>query len=122
MSTFGYAFRPWDNSKAIADGPRFCAIWPKPRKPMTSIATFVSASKSFGRRGDLRTRAGRSTSTVPAATKLEFSCNFLFLCTGYYEYAEGYSPAGQAWRDSRGASCIRRHGPKTCNTTTSGWW
>ncbi len=21
MSTFGYAFRPWDNSKAIADGP-----------------------------------------------------------------------------------------------------
>ncbi len=28
----------------------------------------------------------------PEGEELRFSCNFLFLCTGYYEYAQGYTP------------------------------
>ena len=28
----------------------------------------------------------------PGSEKLKYSCNFLFLCPGYYEYAEGYMP------------------------------
>ena len=47
--------------------PRSCAISPKRRKPMASIATFVSASRSCGRRGGPRTLAGRSTLTVQTA-------------------------------------------------------
>ena len=60
---------------------------------MTSIATFVSASKSFGRRGGSADARWALDVDGPGGEKLKFSCNFLFLCTGYYEYAEGYSPS-----------------------------
>ena len=92
MSTFGYAFRPWDDAKAIADGP--------------SILRYLSeTAKAYG--VDRRTRLGckvmraswRSADACwrldvdgPGGEKLKYSCNFLFLCTGYYEYAEGYMP------------------------------
>ena len=60
---------------------------------MTSIATFVSASKSFGRRGGSADARWALDVDGPGGDELKFSCNFLFLCTGYYEYAEGYSPS-----------------------------
>jgi cation diffusion facilitator CzcD-associated flavoprotein CzcO len=92
MSTFGYAFRPWDDSKAIADGP--------------SILRYLAeTAKAYG--VDRRIRLGRKVIRAwwrstdarwnldvggPDGEKLKYSCNFLFLCTGYYEYAEGYTP------------------------------
>ena len=60
-----------------------------------------------------RERSGRGDSAVLV--------QFSFLCAGYYEYAEGYMPAGRAWRDSPAASFIRSSGPKTCATKASAW-
>jgi monooxygenase len=92
MSTFGYAFRPWDASKAIADG--------------ASILNYLTeTAKAYGvdrriRFGCKVTRASwRSADAcweldVDSANseKLKFSCNFIFLCAGYYEYAKGHMP------------------------------
>ena len=71
---------------------RFCAIWPKQRKPID-----VDRHIRFGHkvaRASWRSADARWALDVdgPDGEKLEFSCNFLFLCTGYYEYAEGHSP------------------------------
>ena len=92
MSTFGYAFRPWDDSKAIADGPLILRYLAE-----TARAYGVDRHIRFGlkvQRASWRTADARWTLDVdgPGGEKLRFSCNFLFLCTGYYEYAQGYTP------------------------------
>ena len=92
MSTFGYAFRPWDDSKAIADGPSILRYLAE-----TARAYRVDRHIRFGLkvlRASWRTADARWTLDVdgPGGEKLKFSCNFLFLCTGYYEYAQGYTP------------------------------
>ena len=92
MSTFGYAFRPWDNSKAIADGPSILHYLAE-----TAKAYGVDRHIRFGckvMRASWRSADARWTLDVdgPEGEGLRFSCNFLFLCTGYYEYAQGYTP------------------------------
>jgi monooxygenase len=92
MSTFGYAFRPWVASKAIADGPsilRYLADTAKTYGVDRHIRFGLKVVRAAWRSADARWALGVDG---PDGSKLEFSCNFLFLCTGYYEYAEGYMP------------------------------
>ena len=93
MYTLGYSFRPWTEPKAIADGP--------------AILRYVNeTAEEFGidrkiRFGHHVKRAAWSTAdarwTVEAertdTTELcRFTCNFLFMCSGYYNYDQGYTP------------------------------
>ncbi|HYM31592.1 MAG TPA: NAD(P)/FAD-dependent oxidoreductase [Candidatus Cybelea sp.] len=93
MYTLGYSFRPWTEPKAIADGP--------------SILSYVrQTAAEFGVDKHIRfhhrvTRASWSTAdaawTVEATQggtgeTVRFTCNFLFMCSGYYDYAAGYLP------------------------------
>ncbi len=92
MSTFGYAFRPWDVSKAIADGPsilRYLAETAKEYGVDRRIRFGCKVARASWRSADARWALDVDG---PDGEKLQFSCNFLFLCTGYYEYAEGYMP------------------------------
>ncbi|MBI1364460.1 MAG: NAD(P)-binding protein [Alphaproteobacteria bacterium] len=93
MYTLGYSFRPWREAKAIADGP--------------SILNYVrETARECGADRHIRfnTRLVRAdwssadaTWTVtaergPEKATVRYRCNFLFMCSGYYDYAEGYSP------------------------------
>ncbi|MDB5419233.1 MAG: flavin binding monooxygenase, partial [Phenylobacterium sp.] len=92
MFTLGYNFKPWREAKAIADGP--------------SILNYVrQTAHEHGvadhiRYGHRVTRAAWSSAdagwTVEATAKdgqtVSFACNFLFLCGGYYDYEQGYTP------------------------------
>jgi monooxygenase len=91
MYTLGYVFRPWEEQKAIADGP--------------SILKYVRETASEGgidrhiRFGHKVQNAAWSTEdaawTVEAVKDgkpVKISCNFLFLCGGYYSYEGGYTP------------------------------
>jgi monooxygenase len=89
MSTFGYAFRPWEHPEAIADGPSILRYLAE-----TAKACGVDRHIRFGLKvvgASWRSKDVRWALDVdgPDGEKLKFSCNFLFLCTGYYEYAEG---------------------------------
>jgi monooxygenase len=93
MHTLGYSFRPWPERKAIADGP--------------SIRTYVrETAAAFGIDEKIRfqhrvrhlawsTEDARWTVDVergPDQEPVQFTCRFLFMCTGYYDYAQGYTP------------------------------
>jgi monooxygenase len=83
MSTFGYAFRRWDDSKAIADGPsilRYLAETTKAYGVDRRIRFGCKAARASWRSADARWALGVDG---PDGEKLRFSCNFLFLCTGY---------------------------------------
>jgi monooxygenase len=96
MYTLGYSFRPWQDAKAIADGP--------------SILSYIQqAAKDYDVEEKIRfnhrvVRAEFSTTdarwTVHAertdtGETVRMSCDFLLMCSGYYRYDEGYTPEFQ---------------------------
>jgi monooxygenase len=91
MYTLGYAFKPWAEAKAIADGP--------------SILQYVrDTARDHGidrhiRFGHHVRAAAWSTPDARWTVEVEgpdgptvFTCNFLFMCSGYYNYARGHAP------------------------------
>jgi monooxygenase len=93
MYTLGYSFRPWRGAKAIADGPDILKYVQD-----TAREHGVDRLIRFGHRV---VRASWATETATWTVEVErgeagepvrFSCNFLFMCSGYYRYAEGYTP------------------------------
>jgi monooxygenase len=92
MHTLGYRFRPWRGEKAIADGP--------------SILDYLNdTARAYGIDGKVRfhhkvKRASWSSGDArwtlevegPEGKVLIYTCNFLQLCSGYYDYDAGYMP------------------------------
>ncbi len=93
MHTLGYSFKPWTAAKSIADGPSI-------------LAYLRETANEFGIDQHIRfqhqaTRAEWSsddatwTVTVtrgPAQETARYTCNFLFMCSGYYSYKGGHTP------------------------------
>src|SRR5258707_13659564 len=102
MYTLGYRFRPWREAKAIADGP--------------SILRYIrETAQEYGIDRKIRyghqVKAARWSSADAAwtveATKADgsaarFTCNFLYMCSGYYDYAGGYMPGWPGMEKFRG--------------------
>lgn len=93
MYTLGYSFRPWTAAKAIADGPSIL-------KYIRDTAHDHDLERHI-RYGHRVKRASWSSTeshwTVqvekgPGAESVQITCNFLFVCGGYYNYAQGYTP------------------------------
>jgi len=92
MHTLGFAFEPWTEAKSIADG--------------AAIRTYVErTARKYGI--DHRIRYGVKvreaawsthdarwtvTATGPNGADVTYSCGFLAMCAGYYDYGRGYLP------------------------------
>jgi monooxygenase len=93
MYTLGYSFRPWTDPKAIADGPSILRYLKE-----TAAEYGIDRKIRFHHQvtgASWSTEEGRWTVTVeqgPARVPLTFTCNFLLVCAGYYDYAGGYTP------------------------------
>ncbi|MGN9810093.1 flavin-containing monooxygenase [Micromonospora sp. BQ11] len=93
MFTLGYSFKPWTNPKAIADGD---AIRSYVRE--TAREYGVTDHIRFHHRvvrADWDSATARWTVTAHRADSGEdvtLTCDFLFTCSGYYRYDEGYTP------------------------------
>ena len=121
MFTLGNSFRPWRDPKAIADGPSILnyirdtsrefdldkeiryghrvkrAEWSSENAIWTVEAETRPVGSVRAEGGELpqsRKDAKHGTST--------FTCNFIYLCTGYYEYEEGYTPDWPGFGDFEG--------------------
>jgi cation diffusion facilitator CzcD-associated flavoprotein CzcO/pimeloyl-ACP methyl ester carboxylesterase len=107
MFTLGYSFRPWTDAKAIADGESIrsyvldtvvdeglqdairlnhralSAEW----SSETALWTVTAARTSTG------AYTGEYSGDVASAETVTFTCSFLSVCSGYYRYDEGFTPA-----------------------------
>ncbi|HVT25308.1 MAG TPA: NAD(P)/FAD-dependent oxidoreductase, partial [Rhizomicrobium sp.] len=100
MYTLGYSFKPWREAKAIADGPSI-------RKYVRETASDNGIDRHIRfqhmvKRANWSTPESRWTVEAevgPEKRVVRFTCNFLFMCSGYYSYAGGYTPEF-AGRDS----------------------
>ncbi|SEJ12103.1 Predicted flavoprotein CzcO associated with the cation diffusion facilitator CzcD [Sphingomonas sp. OV641] len=91
MHTLGYNFRPWTKAKAIADGP--------------SIREYIEETARDGGI-DRRIRFGHRVTGMEWSTAdarwtvsvdgpdgpTSFTCSFLHMCSGYYDYEQGHAP------------------------------
>ena len=97
MYTLGYRFRPWRDPKAIADGPSIKAYIED-----TARESGIDRRIRFGHRvvraewSSAEARWTVHAEVGEARTAVQFSCGFLYACTGYYDYERGYMPA---WPD-----------------------
>jgi len=92
MQTLGYRFRPWTQAKALADGPSILQY-------VKDTAADAGIDRHI-RYGHRVTAASWSTEdslwTVEAehdGETVRLTARFLYVCTGYYHYDGGYSPA-----------------------------
>ncbi|MDW5596220.1 NAD(P)/FAD-dependent oxidoreductase [Conexibacter stalactiti] len=93
MFTLGYAFKPWTEAKAIADGPSILRYIRE-----TAAEHDVEERIRYNHRvvrAEWSSQEARWTVTAARTDSDEqvtLTCDFLFGCTGYYRYDEGYSP------------------------------
>jgi len=103
MYTLGYSFKPWSSDRSIADGE--------------SILEYVrETARDNGIEDSIRFRhrvqsAGWSSAeqcwTVEASREdtgevATFTCSFLFMCSGYYDYEQPYQPEFKGTERFRG--------------------
>ena len=92
MHTLGYNFRPWTKAKAIADGPSIREYVEETARD-NGIDRHIRYSHHVTK-ADWSTPDARWTveATLADGSATAFTCNFLFMCSGYYDYAKGYTP------------------------------
>ena len=111
MHTLGFAFRPWRGARAIAGGPAILRYLQD-----TARDCGIDRRIRFGHRV---TGAAWSSAqvrwTVEAAladgTTTRLTCSFLYACSGYYDYAEGYLPRWPGMERYRGRIVHPQHWP-----------
>src|SRR5881409_3522917 len=84
MYTLGYSFRPWTNPKAIADGPSILEYLRETAREH-GIDRHIRFRHRV-RRASWSSEEARWTVEVERGDRNElvhFTCNFLFMCSGY---------------------------------------
>lgn len=111
MHTLGYSFKPWREAKAIADGPSI-------RKYVndTAVEHQVNQHIRFGHKLTSGSwSSDTSTWTITAEHKgqqVQLSCNFVLMCSGYYNYEDAYTPEFAGVDDYQGQVIHPQHWPE----------
>jgi monooxygenase len=113
MFTLGYRFSPWTDSKAIADGP--------------SILRYIHDTAHAFEVDELIRRNHRVVNAnwdsdvarwtvevhrTDTDERITISCSFLYVCTGYYRYDEGFSPKFPGVEHFQGPVIHPQHWPE----------
>ncbi|NEX60002.1 flavin-containing monooxygenase [Noviherbaspirillum galbum] len=103
MYTLGYAFKPWTNPKAIADGPSI-RRYVQQTAEEAGIVRHIrfgqqAVSASWSSRDACWTIRARRTGTMEEQV---IRARFLYLCSGYYSYDEAYRPEFEGEADYQG--------------------
>ena len=115
MYTLGYRFRPWKEQKAIADGPAILKYIRETAREYDldkEIRYGHRVSRAEWSSQEARWRVeveitedlpqSRRDAKEPPRKTVTFTCSFLYLCTGYYKYEEGYTPGWSGFADYEG--------------------
>ncbi len=113
MFTLGYSFKPWLEDKALADGPAI-----RDYIIETARDHGIDEKIRFGHRVTRAEWSSGNAGWTVYATRADtgetvsFTCDFLFCCSGYYRYDEGYSPGFDGVEDFSGQVVHPQHWPE----------
>ncbi len=113
MYTLGYSFKPWISDDAIADGPAILRY-------IRETAEENDLVKHIQFNSEVKTASWCSAAaqwTLGVINKQSgiienHTCQFLFLCSGYYDYDQGYMPALKGAENFIGPLFHPQHWPR----------
>lgn len=116
LFTFGFSFRPWKSHRSIADGASI-------RRYIEDTAREAGIDRNirFGHTmtsADWDSQRGRwsvEVDTPEGSTRVH--CRFLYMCTGYYDYDQGYAPTWPGMDDFEGRIVHPQHWPDDLDWT-----
>jgi monooxygenase len=118
MFTMGFSFRSWRDAKAIADGPSILKYLHDTarengidRKIRFEHRVLSAAWSSEDSLWTVETLVG------PEKKPVRYTCRFLYLCSGYYDYAGGHTPRFEGAEDFQGRIIHPQHWPKDLDYT-----
>ena len=93
MYTLGYNFKPWKEGRAIADGPSILK-YIRETASESGIDQNIRYQHTVTSARWSSEEAAWTVTTRDAATDtiVTIRCNFLLMCSGYYNYEQGYLP------------------------------
>jgi cation diffusion facilitator CzcD-associated flavoprotein CzcO len=102
MFTLGYRFRPWTDDKAIADGPSILR-YVKETAADHGVLERVRLGVHVARAGWSSADATWTVHATRDGEPVTWTCDFLWCCSGYYRYDEGYLPQFEGVEDFEAA-------------------
>ena len=103
MHTLGYSFKPWTEAKSIADGPSILAYVRE-----TAAEFGIDQHIRFDHQVTVAEWSSDTATWTLTAQRTDigepvtYTCNFLFMCSGYYSYRAGHTPEFDGREDFAG--------------------
>ena len=113
MYTFGYGFKPWSDKSSIADGHKILSY-------IREAAAEYDVEQHIRYQHKVVTASWSSTQSRWSVTaergdtgeQVTISCQFIFSCSGYYDYDQGYTPEFAGIDSFKGQVIHAQHWPE----------
>jgi cation diffusion facilitator CzcD-associated flavoprotein CzcO len=93
MYTFGYSFKTWEDKKSFADGATILKYINEAADEYKVRDHIRYQQKAVSFNFDTQAKLWTITTQNTITTEEEhYTCQFIFSCSGYYNYTKGYTP------------------------------
>ena len=113
MYTFGYGFKPWSDKSSIADGHKILSY-------IREAAAEYDVEQHIRYQHKVVSASWSSTQSRwlviaergHTGEQVTISCQFIFSCSGYYDYDQGYTPEFAGIDNFKGQVIHAQHWPE----------
>ena len=112
MYTFGFSFKTWDNPKSFADAPNILKYLNEAASEYKIKDKIKYQTKVLSANFDTQNKLWSITTINKDGNEKIYQSRFLFSCTGYYNYDEGYTPDFNGMENFQGKIIHPQHWPE----------
>ena len=112
MYTFGFSFKTWDNPKSFADAPNILKYLNEAASEYKIRDKIKYQTKVLSANFDTQNKLWSITTKDKNGNEEIYHSRFLFSCTGYYNYDEGYTPDFNGMENFQGKIIHPQHWPE----------
>ncbi|MCA6078937.1 flavin-containing monooxygenase [Fulvivirga sedimenti] len=116
MFTFGYRFKPWSDPESISSGDKILNYLQNTVTENNINEHILFNHRMVSADWSDESRTWVLTVETPEGTE-EMECNFLSICTGYYDYKEAHRPHFKGEETFQGNIVIPQFWPKDLDYT-----
>ena len=112
MYTFGFSFKTWDNPKSFADAPNILKYLNEAASEYKIKDKIKYQTKVLSANFNTQNKLWSITTKDKTGNEEIYRSRFLFSCTGYYNYDEGYTPDFNGMENFQGKIIHPQHWPE----------
>ncbi len=112
MYTFGFSFKTWDNPKSFADAPNILKYLNEAASEYKIKDKIKYQTKVLSANFDTQNKLWSIITKDKNGNEEIYHSRFLFSCTGYYSYDEGYTPDFNGMENFQGKIIHPQHWPE----------